>query len=270
MREAPSRIGWPRSCSTGRAASSAQLWSAFLAKPRPGSSTRRSSVEPRAEQRVTPRGQLAAYVLDDVVVDGPRLHLGAVAAPVHRDVGRRRFAATAGTISGSARPPETSLTMRRAGVDAPRRDLGAASCRWRRRPLGGERRTTGRTRRSSSSTEGRSAPGRVDSPPTSTMSAPRPRASRPWAMAASGSNHWPPSEKESGVTLTTPMTSVRSVTEQRRASAVAAVGGRREPGAVMGAIVSRVGRQVTCCPRASAPWPLLEWPGRAAGRARPR
>ena len=56
----------------------------------------------------------------------------------------------------------------------------------------------------------RCAPGRVDSPPTSTMSAPcvgqlagRARPRRP------GSSHRPPSENESGVTLTTPMTRQR-------------------------------------------------------------
>ena len=38
----------------------------------------------------------------------------------------------------------------------------------------------------------------------------RPRAAAPWAMAASGARYWPPSEKLSGVTLTTPMTRGRS------------------------------------------------------------
>ena len=58
-------------------------------------------------------------------------------------------------------------------------------------PTPASARTTGSTRRSSSATEGRTAPGRVDSPPTSTMSAPWPIRSWPWAMAASGSNHSP-------------------------------------------------------------------------------
>src|SRR5262249_34891020 len=65
--------------------------------------------------------------------------------------------------------------------------------------------TTGTTRASSSSTETSSAPGRVDSPPTSRISAPCSASCKPWAIAASASRKRPPSEKESGVTLTTPI-----------------------------------------------------------------
>ena len=49
-------------------------------------------------------------------------------------------------------------------------------------------------------------PGRVDSPPTSRMSAPSATSCRPWATAAPGRGTRPPSENESGVTLTTPIT----------------------------------------------------------------
>ena len=70
--------------------------------------------------------------------------------------------------------------------------------------------TTGPIRRSSSASSMRCAPGRVDSPPTSTMSAPCAASSRPCPMAASAPYHWPPSENESGVTFTTPMTRQRS------------------------------------------------------------
>ena len=48
-------------------------------------------------------------------------------------------------------------------------------------------RTTGSTRSSSSSGEGRVAPGRVDSPPTSTRSAPSATSARPWSTATAGS-----------------------------------------------------------------------------------
>ena len=53
------------------------------------------------------------------------------------------------------------------------------------------------------------APGRVDSPPTSSQSAPSASRARPWAMAAAWSSNCPPSENESGVTLMTPITSGR-------------------------------------------------------------
>src|SRR5688500_2244491 len=64
---------------------------------------------------------------------------------------------------------------------------------------------TGITRRSSSRSVTGSAPGRVDSPPMSSRSAPSNASRRPWLTAASRSRNAPPSENESGVTLSTPM-----------------------------------------------------------------
>ncbi len=61
------------------------------------------------------------------------------------------------------------------------------------------------TRRCSSSGATGAAPGRVDSPPTSTMSAPDSASVTPCAMAEGVSLNLPPSEKLSGVTLTMPM-----------------------------------------------------------------
>src|SRR4051794_15618925 len=72
-------------------------------------------------------------------------------------------------------------------------------------PPAASSRITGTTRPSSSSTRGRVAPGRVDSPPMSSTSAPSESRWRPWTTAASGVAHRPPSEKESGVTFTTPI-----------------------------------------------------------------
>ncbi len=66
----------------------------------------------------------------------------------------------------------------------------------------------GRTRRSSSSALTGSAYGRLDSPPMSAISGKPRAASAIWPMrrkAAVGSRCRPPSEKESGVALTTPM-----------------------------------------------------------------
>ena len=62
----------------------------------------------------------------------------------------------------------------------------------------------------SASGETAEAPGRVDSPPTSIRSAPSRTSCSAWATAASGSRNRPPSENESGVTFTTPITRVRS------------------------------------------------------------
>jgi hypothetical protein len=67
-------------------------------------------------------------------------------------------------------------------------------------------RTTGMTRRSSSSSGTGSAPGRVDSPPMSRMPAPSAANRSPCSIARPGSSQRPPSENESGVTLTIPIT----------------------------------------------------------------
>ena len=66
-------------------------------------------------------------------------------------------------------------------------------------------RTTGTTRASSVSSFTGSCPGRVESPPTSIISAPAATKARAWATAASTSSRSPSPEKLSGVTLTMPM-----------------------------------------------------------------
>src|SRR5205823_3086342 len=71
------------------------------------------------------------------------------------------------------------------------------------------RSSTGTTRRSSSATVTPLEPGRVDSPPTSTIAAPSSTILRAAAAATSASRCTPPSEKESGVTLITPITDGR-------------------------------------------------------------
>src|SRR4051812_25127932 len=66
---------------------------------------------------------------------------------------------------------------------------------------------TGMIRSNSCAAETGRAPGREDSPPTSMMSAPSSIKRRAWETADFASKNLPPSEKESGVTFTTPMTS---------------------------------------------------------------
>src|SRR5699024_9068201 len=113
--------------------------------------------------------------------------------------------AATSNIWGSARPPETSLS-----IDAPAaRACRATTARVVSTEIGvpdpASSRMTAEMRRISSSASIRSAPGRVDSPPTSIMSAPAAIKSRPWSIAASRAHHLPPSENESGVTLITPI-----------------------------------------------------------------
>ena len=119
--------------------------------------------------------------------------------------------ATVPSISGSARPPETSLIH----VAPASSDVAATAARVvsteTRTPASASARTTGTTRASSVASSTRSESGRVDSPPTSTTSAPSATRARPCATAASVSAHEPPSENESGVTFRTPMISVRAI-----------------------------------------------------------
>src|SRR5258705_4298152 len=70
--------------------------------------------------------------------------------------------------------------------------------------------TTGIARRCSSAASTAAAPGRVDSPPTSRMPAPSSAIRTQASTAAAASKSTPPSERESGVTLMTPMMTVRS------------------------------------------------------------
>ena len=77
-------------------------------------------------------------------------------------------------------------------------------------------RTTGNTRASSASSGTAGLPGRVDSPPMSRMSAPSSSSCSQWRSAAAVEAWAPPSEKESGVTFTMPITRgcVRSIVKR--------------------------------------------------------
>ena len=122
--------------------------------------------------------------------------------------GSVRNAETSFTISAPASSAASATSALRVSTDIGMRSLPRNS--W----------ITGRIRRSSSSEETEAAPGRVDSPPTSRMSAPSRSSCNARAMAASESRYSPPSEKLSGVIFNTPMIRVRSprisVRERRR------------------------------------------------------
>ncbi len=116
------------------------------------------------------------------------------------------------TPSSAATDPlaaPTSFSSDAPAATAARATAGLRVSMDTRAPASANASTTGTTRRSSSSSDTGMAPGRVDSPPTSSQSAPSASRARPWAMAAAGSPNWPPSENESGVTLMTPITSGR-------------------------------------------------------------
>ena len=123
-------------------------------------------------------------------------------------------------MSGSASPPETSLTTAAPAARAASATRARLVSMLTATPAAVSSRMTGRTRSTSVAASIRSAPGRVDSPPMSTRCAPASRRRTPCPTAASRSAYRPPSEKESGVTLRTPITTgpgarTRSVTTRR-------------------------------------------------------
>ena len=120
---------------------------------------------PRAVSSVTDLRELLPEVSFQCMTTTPQLEL-----------------ATTSSISGSVKPV-TSFTM-----EAPSRTQIFAVGAWRvsmetTAPASARARTTGTTRLASSSAEMGVWPGRVDSPPTSMMSAPASSMSRPCWMA---------------------------------------------------------------------------------------
>ena len=174
--------------------------------------TARAVAMPAARATSSRSTQEVADLADDVVVVRVVLHRARLALHVHRRRSRRRprprprehlgVVAPGGDVVDDrsrrlrGRPPATSAFVVSMLTGTP-----ASAAR---------RSTTGQhPRRSRPRRRPARRPGRVDSPPTSRRSAPAATSARPWATAASGSRKRPPSEKESGVTFTTPMTAGR-------------------------------------------------------------
>ncbi|AMD55941.1 hypothetical protein ATO49_25600 [Mycolicibacterium fortuitum subsp. fortuitum DSM 46621 = ATCC 6841 = JCM 6387] len=107
---------------------------------------------------------------------------------------------------GSARPPETSLTICAPFSSATFATSACMVSMLTVIPWAASASITGATRAASTEGSTRTAPGRVDSPPTSMIAAPAAARASPCSTARSRSMNLPPSEKESSVTFTTPMT----------------------------------------------------------------
>src|SRR5579875_2829779 len=127
-------------------------------------------------------------------------------------------AAQSGSIAGS-RPAETSFTRSARATTALRVSTESGT-----RTAARTARRTGRSRRSSSPAGTGAAPGRVDSAPMSRSAAPSATIAAAASAARAGSRWRPPSEKESGVALSTPMRATRSreTTPERVRSALPA------------------------------------------------
>ncbi len=112
-------------------------------------------------------------------------------------------------IAGIAAQRRDVVDDRRARLERLPRDLGLGRVdRDRDRDLGRQR-LDDRDRRAAALRRARpaSAPGRLDSPPRSSRSAPSATSASACRTASSASKRRPPSEKLSGVTLTMPITS---------------------------------------------------------------
>ena len=136
--------------------------------------------------------------------------------------------ATTSAMSGSCVMAETSLT-----IAAPAPSAARAVAAWRvsieTGPRAAAASTAGRTLRRSSSGETGTAPGRVDSPPTSRMSAPRMASTA--ASSAPGAARSPPSEKLSGVAFRIPISRGRSSVSPARGARGAVSRSSVSPGA---------------------------------------
>src|SRR5579875_222209 len=178
LRERATSIGKPRSRSSPSRLSRTRFSCQTLPKPKPGSMMMRSAATPatRARQRLRTRSARTRSTTSGAVErmgDAPAMTITASAR-----------AATAG-ISGSPSSPDTSLRMR-----APRASAARATAALRVSMLTGTRTASstassaGSTRRSSSSSGTGTWPGRVDSPPTSMISAPARSSARALGGAA--------------------------------------------------------------------------------------
>ena len=122
-----------------------------------------------------------------VVVVRVLLHRARLTLHVHRDVARAGVRDDAEQV-GIVAPGGDVVDDRRAGFERAGRDRWPSSCRRSPAPTSSAARArmTGTTRAASSSAETGAAPGRVDSPPTSSTAAPSSRSAIPCAIAASG------------------------------------------------------------------------------------
>ena len=193
LREGPTSSGRSRAASSGSRRSTSRLCAASFAKP--DARDRRSparAATPAASRRARRRWpQLGVDLAHHVRVarargawprKSPRRCISTAGTPRARD--------QSGASAGIEGEPADVVDEVGAGVEGGRAPPRALVVSIERKP-GPRRRSasmTGTTRRiSSSASTRRRRPGRVDSPPTSTMSAPARTARRPCATAASAS-----------------------------------------------------------------------------------
>ena len=183
---------------------------------------------------------------------------------------RQSWSATTCGSSASSVPPETSLMIWAPSLSAAAATDARVVSMDNMAPAGINVLTAPVMRASSSASDTRLAPGRVDSAPMSMMSAPAAIMSRPCWAALAGSSHRPPSEDESSVMLSTPITMVCVVSCNACKSVIGYlpfVVSLRSPQSPTATAPLREGSLgcVTC--QESSSWLRLGWPDCAACRA---
>src|SRR5438094_5537291 len=222
LRDGPTATGYPKPTTVASSSSSRKFCSAPFANPNPGSTTMRSCGTPASSAPAAAAASSAAtsaatcrYTASPSIVSGvPRMCMTITPAPP---------SATTRASSGSKARPDTSLITAAPAASAARATAALrVSTDTGPKPRRASCSITGATRAISSGAATGAAPGRVDSPPTSSSSHPSATSRSACATARSAVEKRPPSEKESGVTFTIPIStgwsraSVRPAISQRR------------------------------------------------------
>ena len=189
-----------------------------LAEPDPGSTHSRSRSIPAATAASIALAEEAAHLGHHVVVRAGRPASSSARPACASGPCRRRCSATTPNIAGSA-PAETSFTIDGARLDRGSRDARPCACRPMTGTSGARPRSVGSPARrgasSSSAATGRSPAGSTPRRRPGCRRRRRPAASRaPRRRPRRRSS--PPSENESGVTFTMPITRVRSPERETR------------------------------------------------------
>ena len=196
-------IGRPRAVAR-RAAGRARSCAPRSFRSRCPDPTHSGLVDAGSRRRREPLREERLHVVDDVVVARAGLHRARLALHVHEaDVGAG-VGDDAGELGVAAQRRDVVDELRAQG-ERSAGDLGLRRVD-RDRHLAGECLEHGDDTAQFLVEATPSAPGRVDSPPTSTIAAPSASWSRAVAAAVQGSKFTAPSENESGVTLTIPIT----------------------------------------------------------------
>src|SRR5207302_3705059 len=201
LREVPTKTGRPSAVSSRRRRRTSIFCGTVSPNPYPGSMMIRASGIPAATAAaIRSRRNAAVAARTSGASERSFQSITTTGTPAR---------ATSGAIPGSRRP-DTSFTIAAPASRAAAATLAEIVSTLTGTPPAARRRTAGTVRRASSASSTGTAPGRVDRPPTSRMSAPAALIVRPSASAAPASPARPSPANESGAVLMIPTTYVRA------------------------------------------------------------